>query len=97
MPAKEDPETEEQFVPLLQPRDATERELAKNLLDSAGIRNTLVDSDRLDVLQVLGGEQVDGMQLLVVPEVDFERSLDLLREAWGEEALAGRIPGRKMP
>lgn len=88
-----DPELDEDdFVPLLQPRDTTERDLARNLLDTAGIRNTIVDSDLLELRKVLVGDRGTGVQFLVIPKVELERAVNVLREAWGDEALEGRVP-----
>ena len=83
---------EEDFVPLLQPRDQTELELARNLLDQAGVRNTVLDTDRVEMLRVLEGASAEGLQILVVPRTEVERAIELLREAWGDEALEGRLP-----
>ncbi len=83
---------QDDFVPLLQPRDTTERDLARNLLDTAGIRNTLVDSDVLELRKVLAGDRGLGLQYIVIPKVDLDRAVAVLRAAWGDEALEGRVP-----
>lgn len=83
---------QDDFVPLLQPKDTTERDLARNLLDAAGIRNTIVDSDVLELRRVLVGDRGVGLQYLVIPKVDLERAVNVLRDAWGDDALEGRIP-----
>jgi hypothetical protein len=83
---------QEDFIPLLQPRDTTERELARNLLDAAGIRNTLVDSDVLELRRVIAGDRGIGLQFIVIPKVELERAVGVLREAWGDAALEGRLP-----
>lgn len=83
---------QDDFVPLLQPRDTTERDLARNLLDTAGIRNTLVDSDVLELRKVLTGDRGLGLQYIVIPKVDLERAVAVLRAAWGDAALEGRVP-----
>lgn len=93
MSAEPEPELDEDdFVPLLQPQDKTERDLARNLLDTAGIRNTLVDSDVLELRRVLVGDRGAGLQYIVIPKVDLARAVGVLREAWGEAALEGRVP-----
>lgn len=83
---------QEDFAPLMQPRDTTERELARNLLDTAGIRNTLVDSDVLELRRVIAGDRGVGVQYIVVPKTQLDRAIEVLRGAWGDKALEGRVP-----
>ena len=81
-----------EFVPLLVPKDNVELELAKDLLKGAEIPHVVGASDRVEMLEVLGGSAAEGLHCLLVPEGRLHDAARLLEEAWGPEALTGRDP-----
>jgi putative signal transducing protein len=75
------------FALLLAAPDPVEADLARNLLDSAGIPSLLQGQDR-DIAE-LGASSHSTISRpdLYVPKSAVERARAVLREAWGEERM----------
>ena len=75
------------FALLLAAPDPVEADLARNLLDAAGIPSLLQGQDR--DLAELGSSSHSAIARpdLFVPKAALERARSILRQAWGEERM----------
>lgn len=85
------------FVPLLVPRDPTELELAKGLLDGAEIPYAIAASDRVEMMEVYGGPAAEGMRLVLVPAERHDEAVELFLEAWGPDTFEPWTPPAEAP
>ncbi len=84
--------SKEDFVALLQAKNHTELDLARELLTGAEIPFIVDASDRFEMLEVLEGQSAEGIQVIAVPKDRLDDAASLLEDAWGPEAFAGRDP-----
>jgi len=80
------------FVPLLVPRDNTELELAKGLLEGAEIPFAVGTSDRVELLEVFSDVAAEGLHVVLVPADRREEAAQLLLEAWGPDVFEPWTP-----
>jgi hypothetical protein len=80
------------FVPLLVPRDNTELELAKALLDGAEIPFAIGGPDRVELLEDFAGSSAEGLHLLLVPADRHGDAVELFTDAWGPDTFEPWAP-----
>ena len=79
--------TRADFALLLASPDPVEADLARDLLESAGIPSMLHGQDR-DFAELGAGHAGISRPDLLVPKSAFERAREVLIEAWGDQAFA---------
>ena len=80
------------FVPLLIPRDNTEFDLAKGLLEGAEVPFAIGASDRVKMLEIFAGASAEGLHVVLVPADRLQEAKVLFLEAWGATVFDPWVP-----